>query len=319
MRLNKRWNMATKRALTAVSRSCMSKSAPGLIFGASRNISGRQILPTKSTSRLLSSAETQDQSTLDQHQALDIALEQEASSNIPIEELDESVPPLAQAFVNSPDFPIWLAPQRRLPTHDIPVCQLHFRSYHVRYLDFFVDFARRAAFAMNMPCSNPIHLPTQISRWTVLKSPFVHKKSQENFERRTHKRLIVIKDAHPDTVDAWLAYLRKDAYYGVGMKATLFRYEKTAFGDRLGEEARGRVRGRQSRKREATTVPTTVAQKAEELTQILEAEVAQASAAFEQADIPSATLDSSASAADEAISSEPESNPTTTPTTEDKS
>ena len=48
----------------------------------------------------------------------------------------------------------------------------------------------------------PIPLPTRIERYTVLRSPHVDKKSREQFEMRTHKRLIDILEPTPDTVDA---------------------------------------------------------------------------------------------------------------------
>lgn len=48
----------------------------------------------------------------------------------------------------------------------------------------------------------PIPLPTRMERYTVLRSPFVDKKSREQFEIRTHKRLIDIADPTSKTVDA---------------------------------------------------------------------------------------------------------------------
>ncbi len=50
--------------------------------------------------------------------------------------------------------------------------------------------------------SGPIPLPTRIERYTVLRSPFVDKKSREQFEIRTHKRLIDITEPTSKTVDA---------------------------------------------------------------------------------------------------------------------
>jgi small subunit ribosomal protein S10 len=50
--------------------------------------------------------------------------------------------------------------------------------------------------------SGPIPLPTRIQRWTVLRSPHIDKKSREQFELKTHKRLIEIRDSRPQTVDA---------------------------------------------------------------------------------------------------------------------
>ncbi|PIR01472.1 MAG: 30S ribosomal protein S10 [Nitrospinae bacterium CG11_big_fil_rev_8_21_14_0_20_45_15] len=48
----------------------------------------------------------------------------------------------------------------------------------------------------------PIPLPTVRNRWTVLRSPHVDKKSREQFEIRTHKRILEILEPTPQTVDA---------------------------------------------------------------------------------------------------------------------
>jgi small subunit ribosomal protein S10 len=50
--------------------------------------------------------------------------------------------------------------------------------------------------------SGPIPLPTRIERYTVLRSPHIDKKSREQFEIRTHKRLIYIRQPSSRTVDA---------------------------------------------------------------------------------------------------------------------
>ncbi len=50
--------------------------------------------------------------------------------------------------------------------------------------------------------AGPIPLPVKIERWTVLRSPHVDKKSLEQFELRTHKRLLDINDSRPQTMDA---------------------------------------------------------------------------------------------------------------------
>ncbi len=50
--------------------------------------------------------------------------------------------------------------------------------------------------------SGPIPIPTKTQRWTVLRSPHVDKKSREQFELKTHKRLIDIKEPRPQTVDS---------------------------------------------------------------------------------------------------------------------
>ena len=48
----------------------------------------------------------------------------------------------------------------------------------------------------------PIPLPTVRNKWTVLRSPHVDKKSREQFEIRTHKRIMEILEPTPQTVDA---------------------------------------------------------------------------------------------------------------------
>ncbi len=50
--------------------------------------------------------------------------------------------------------------------------------------------------------TGPIPLPTDKTKYTVLRSTFVHKDSREQFEMRVHKRLIDINNATPKTIDA---------------------------------------------------------------------------------------------------------------------
>ena len=77
-----------------------------------------------------------------------------------------------------------------------------------------VDTARRTGASV----SGPIPLPTQIQRFTVLRSPHVDKKSREQFEIRTHKRLLDILDPTQQTVDA-LMKLELPAGVDVEIKA----------------------------------------------------------------------------------------------------
>lgn len=48
----------------------------------------------------------------------------------------------------------------------------------------------------------PVPMPNRIKRFTVIRSPHVDKSSQEQFEMRTHKRLMDIEDPTPQTIDA---------------------------------------------------------------------------------------------------------------------
>lgn len=63
--------------------------------------------------------------------------------------------------------------------------------------------------------AGPVPLPTKINRWTVLRSPFVNKKSREQFEMRTHKRLLDILDPTQQTLDA---LMRLDLAAGVDVE-----------------------------------------------------------------------------------------------------
>ena len=63
--------------------------------------------------------------------------------------------------------------------------------------------------------SGPIPLPTEKAIYTILRSPHVNKDSREQFEMRTHKRLIDILDPTPKTVDA---LMRLDLPSGVDIE-----------------------------------------------------------------------------------------------------
>ena len=61
-----------------------------------------------------------------------------------------------------------------------------------------VDTAQRTGAIVH----GPIPLPTRIERYTVLRSPHIDRKSREQFEIRTHKRVLDIIEPTPQTVDA---------------------------------------------------------------------------------------------------------------------
>ena len=64
----------------------------------------------------------------------------------------------------------------------------------------------------------PIPLPTRIERFTVLRGPHVDKKSRDQFEIRTHKRVLDIVDPTPQTVDA---LMKLDLASGVDVEIKL--------------------------------------------------------------------------------------------------
>ena len=67
--------------------------------------------------------------------------------------------------------------------------------------------------------AGPIPLPTAKNKWTVLRSPHVDKKSREQFEIRTHKRLLDILEPTPQTVDA---LMKLDLPAGVDVEIKAF-------------------------------------------------------------------------------------------------
>jgi small subunit ribosomal protein S10 len=80
--------------------------------------------------------------------------------------------------------------------------RIKLRAYDHRLLDQSVKEIVDTAVRTGARIAGPIPLPTRISKFTVLRSPHVDKKSREQFEIRTHKRLIDIFEPTADTVDA---------------------------------------------------------------------------------------------------------------------
>ncbi len=93
--------------------------------------------------------------------------------------------------------------------------RIKLKAYDHKLLDAsaadIVETARRTGARI----SGPIPLPTKINRWTVLRSPFVNKKSREQFEMRTHKRLLDILEPTQQTLDA---LMRLDLAAGVDVE-----------------------------------------------------------------------------------------------------
>ena len=80
--------------------------------------------------------------------------------------------------------------------------RIRMEAYDHRALDAsakeIVEHAKRS----NARVCGPIPVPTRVERYTVLRSPHIDKKSREQFEMRTHKRVIDIYDYTARTVDA---------------------------------------------------------------------------------------------------------------------
>jgi ribosomal protein S10 len=156
----------------------------------------------------------------------------------PLTKVDPELRPiLADTRLSKALQSMYLKPLRRKPTHGIAVCDLQLRSFSVRNLELYADFAMRAAYYLGLVARGPIPLPKITQRYTVIRSNFVHKKSQENFERVHLRRLIQIQDGDPVVVQCWLGYLQRKAYHGVGMKANIYEHEALGVGKRMDGQA----------------------------------------------------------------------------------
>ena len=80
--------------------------------------------------------------------------------------------------------------------------RIHLKAYDNKILDLSTEEIVNTAKRTGAQVKGPIPLPTRIERYTVLRSPHIDKKSREQFESRTHKRLIDIIEPTPQTVEA---------------------------------------------------------------------------------------------------------------------
>jgi small subunit ribosomal protein S10 len=79
--------------------------------------------------------------------------------------------------------------------------RIRLRGYDHRVLDQSAQRIVEAAERTGTRVVGPVPLPTRIERFTVRRSPFIDKDSQEHFELRTHKRLIDVLDPDSKTID----------------------------------------------------------------------------------------------------------------------
>ena len=80
--------------------------------------------------------------------------------------------------------------------------RIRLKAFDHRILDQSTNEIVNTAKRTGANVRGPIPLPTNMKRFTVLRSPHIDKKSREQFEMRTHKRLLDIIDPTPQTVDA---------------------------------------------------------------------------------------------------------------------
>ena len=96
--------------------------------------------------------------------------------------------------------------------------RVRLRAYDHRVLDQSAKEIVNTAKRTGADVRGPVPLPTRIEKFTVLRSPHVNKKAREQFEIRTHKRLLDIVDPTPQTIDA---LMKLDLSAGVDVEIKL--------------------------------------------------------------------------------------------------
>ena len=96
--------------------------------------------------------------------------------------------------------------------------RIHLKAYDNKILDLSTEEIVNTAKRTGADVRGPIPLPTRIERFTVNRSPHVDKKSREQFEIRTFKRLLDIISPTPQTVDA---LMKLDLAAGVDVEIKL--------------------------------------------------------------------------------------------------
>ena len=96
--------------------------------------------------------------------------------------------------------------------------RIRLKAFEHRVLDQATSEITSTAKRTGARVRGPIPLPTRIEKFTVLRSPHIDKKSREQFEIRTHKRLLDIIDPTPQTVDA---LMKLDLAAGVDVEIKL--------------------------------------------------------------------------------------------------
>ena len=80
--------------------------------------------------------------------------------------------------------------------------RIRLKAFDHKILDQSAGKIVETAEATGAKVAGPVPLPTRIEKFTVMRSPFVDKDSQEHFEIRTHKRLIDVLEPSPNTIRA---------------------------------------------------------------------------------------------------------------------
>lgn len=95
--------------------------------------------------------------------------------------------------------------------------RIKLKSYDSRIIDLSCEKIIDTAVRTGAMVVGPVPLPTKIERFTVIRGPFIDKRSREQFELRTHKRVIDVLNPSPSTIEN-LTHLTLPAGVGISIK-----------------------------------------------------------------------------------------------------
>ena len=88
------------------------------------------------------------------------------------------------------------------PVAELPKLRIRIRAYEHKILDASLKQIMDTAARYDAEFFGPVPLPTEIKKYTVNRSSFVHKNAREQFEMRVHKRLVDIINPNPKVIEA---------------------------------------------------------------------------------------------------------------------
>ena len=85
---------------------------------------------------------------------------------------------------------------------ELPKLRIRIRAYEHKILDASLKQIMDTAARYDAEFFGPVPLPTEIKKYTVNRSSFIHKNAREQFEMRVHKRLVDIVNPNPKVIEA---------------------------------------------------------------------------------------------------------------------
>jgi len=97
------------------------------------------------------------------------------------------------------------AKKKAVPEEIKPKLRIKLKAYDYKVIDNSARQIVETALRHGAEVSGPVPLPTEIHKYTVNRSSFIHKDSREQFEMRVHKRLIDVLNPNPNVIDALMS------------------------------------------------------------------------------------------------------------------